>query len=144
MDVKTFFTKEQQQAIVSAIAASELNTSGEIRLHLTNNCKSNPQEEAVKVFEKLGMTNTEARNGVLIYLAVKDRKFAVIGDKGINEVVPVDFWDSIRDLMLSNFKNNAFLEGISEAITHIGEKLKTHFPYQQNDENELSNEISFE
>lgn len=143
MNSKSFFNNREQQQIVSAISFAELNTSGEIRLHIVDKCKKDPKEEAIEIFEKLGMTNTELKNGVLIYLAVKDKKFAIIGDEGINKVVPDDFWDSIRDEMIRNFKKQEYLEGITTGIHLIGEKLKIHFPYKQNDENELSNEISF-
>lgn len=143
MRAKNFFSKEQQKNIVDAISSAELNTSGEIRLHLVDSSTKEAYEEAVDVFESLGMTKTELRNGVLIFLAVRDKKFAVIGDKGINDVVPTDFWDSIRNEMLSNFKKQEFEKGIIAGITAIGEKLKTHFPYSKDDENELSNEISF-
>lgn len=144
MNSKSFFSNKQQQHIVAAIAHAEKNTSGEIRLHLVNSCKTDPKQEAISVFEKLGMTATELRNGVLIYLAVKDKKFAIIGDKGINEVVPTDFWDSIRDKMIEEFKKGDYLSGISKGIHAVGDKLKTHFPYAEDDTNELSNEISFE
>lgn len=143
MNSKNFVNNQKQQKIVAAIAFAEENTSGEIRLHVVDKCKKDPQTDAIAIFEKLGMTQTELRNGVLIYLAVKDKKFAIIGDKGINDVVPENFWDSVRDEMLSYFKTGEFLEGLTSGIHLIGEKLKTHFPYMKNDENELSNEISF-
>lgn len=144
MKATDFFTENQQQNIVDAISSAELNTSGEIRLHLLDSCKKDPKDEAIIVFEKLGMTKTELRNGVLIYLAVADKKFAIIGDKGINEVVEATFWDSIRDEMIKHFKNNDFENGLINGILQVGEKLKKHFPYASNDENELSNDISFE
>ncbi|MES2589019.1 MAG: TPM domain-containing protein [Bacteroidota bacterium] len=144
MRAKNFFTEIQQQHIVNAISSAELNTSGEIRLHIVDSCKNDPKDEAILIFEKLGMTKTELRNGVLIYLAVADKKFAIIGDKGINEVVEADFWDSIRDEIIFHFKKNDFETGLINGIAHVGEKLKKHFPYAKNDENELSNDISFE
>ncbi|MCE3295775.1 MAG: hypothetical protein K0R65_1489 [Crocinitomicaceae bacterium] len=144
MNAKDFFTEAQQQEVIAAISAAELNTSGEIRLHLVDSCAGDPKEEAIAVFEKLGMTATELRNGVLIFLAVQDKKFAIIGDKGINEAVPADFWDSIRDEILSNFKQGDYLRGLRQGISHVGEKLKAHFPFSDEDKNELSNDISFE
>ena len=144
MNAKDFFTEVQQQEVIAAIAAAELNTSGEIRLHLVDSCPGDPKAEAISVFEKLGMTATQLRNGVLIFLAVQDKKFAIIGDKGINEVVPADFWDSIRDEILSNFKQGDYLRGLKQGIAHVGEKLKDHFPFGDEDQNELSNDISFE
>ncbi len=144
MGVKKFFTEEQKTKIVEAISEAESNTSGEIRLHLLSHCKNDPKEESVAVFSKLKMHQTEQRNGVLILLAVEDRKFAIIGDKGINELVPDDFWDSIRDKMIFHFKQNQFDVGIISGILAVGEKLKHFFPLKQNDVNELSNEISYD
>ncbi len=144
MNAKNFFTESQQQEIVASIVAAEQNTSGEIRLHLVDNCAGDPKQEAISVFEKLGMTATEKRNGVLIFLAVQDKKFAIVGDKGIDEAVPADFWDSIRDEILSHFRKEDYVNGLKEGISHVGEKLKAHFPYHEADQNELSNDISFE
>ena len=141
--VQVFFNKTQQHEIQEAIAQAEHNTSGEIRVHIERSCKGEPVECAVKVFEKLKMHETVLKNGVLFYLSVKDRKFAVIGDKGINDVVPPDFWDTIKEKMLSNFIKNNFTEGLCEGIKLAGTKLKEHFPFQKNDTNELPNEISF-
>jgi hypothetical protein len=88
------------------------------------------------------MHKTELRNGVLFYLAVTDKKFAILGDKAINEKVPENFWDNIKELMLDYFKKQQFTEGLCKGIEMAGEKLKTHFPLQSNDTNEITNEIS--
>jgi len=141
--VKRLFTKEEEQRIKQAIMNAELDTSGEIRVHIENTCNGDVMDRAAYVFEKLQMHKTKLRNGVLIYLAVKNRKFAIIGDKGINEVVPDNFWDDIKQNMLNNFRNNEFTKGIAEAINRAGKQLKAHFPYQSEDKNELSDEISF-
>jgi uncharacterized membrane protein len=143
MSVKSFFTDLQQNAILDAIEKAEKNTSGEIRVHLEAKCKIDPTKRAIEVFEKLQMHQTELRNGILFYLASDDKKFAVIGDTGINNVVPKNFWDSIKDGIISNFKNGKFAEGLIEGIYLTGEKLVAHFPHQENDVNELSNDISF-
>jgi uncharacterized membrane protein len=143
MDIKTFLTKEQQDQITGAIAEAEKKTSGEIRVHLEKKCKNSPEKRAIEIFNLLKMFSTAQRNGSLIYIAIEDRKFAVIGDKGINEIVPENFWDSIRDQMILNFSKNDYANGIVEGIKVIGEKLKEHFPYQTNDKNELTDEISF-
>ena len=143
MDIKTFLTKEQQDQITGAIAEAEKKTSGEIRVHLEKKCKNSPEKRAIEIFNLLKMFSTAQRNGSLIYIAIEDRKFAVIGDKGINEIVPENFWDSIRDQMILNFSKNDYGNGIVEGIKVIGEKLKEHFPYQTNDKNELTDEISF-
>ena len=143
MTSRTFFSKEEQQRIVSAIKEAELDTSGEIRVHIENHCKEEALERAAEMFYGLKMDRTAARNGILFYLAVKDRKFAIIGDEGINKNVEHDFWNDIKDEMISNFKENKFAEGLIAGILKCGEKLKEYFPHQSDDVNELSDEISF-
>ena len=143
MSARLFFTKEEQQKIVAAIKEAELNTSGEIRVHIENHCKEEALERAAELFYDLKMNHTAARNGILFYLAVKDRKFAIIGDEGINREVEHDFWNDIKDEMISNFKANKFTEGLIAGILKCGDKLKKYFPYQNDDVNELSDEISF-
>jgi len=142
MNAKNFFTQDQKLAITKAITQSELQTSGEIRVHIDSNCEVNVLDSATVIFRKLKMHKTELRNGVLFYLAVTDKKFAILGDKGINEKVPENFWDNIKELMLDHFKKQQFTEGLCKGIEMAGEKLKTHFPLQSNDTNELTNEIS--
>lgn len=141
---KNPFTEAQQKAIQEAIATAELNTSGEIRVHVDSRCKTEPMKQAIAVFEKLGMHRTEQRNGVLFYVAMADKKLAILGDKGINEAVPENFWDDIRNDMVSKFRQSAFTEGLVEGILKAGLQLKSAFPYQSDDSNELSNEISFQ
>ena len=143
MSAKKFFTSEQQNSIKQAIAAAELNTSGEVRVHIDDTCKEDVLDKAANMFHQLKMDKTALRNGVLFYLAVTDHKFAILGDKGINEKVPVDFWDNIKEVMLSHFKKQEFTEGLCKGIEMAGEKLKSHFPLQTNDTNELNNEVSF-
>ena len=143
MSASNFFTKEEKAALKSAIAEAELNTSGEIRLHLDNRCKLDVLDCAAAWFEKLEMHKTEQRNGVLFYLAVRDQKFAILGDAGINAVTVDDFWDKIKEEMLVYFKAGQFAEGLAKGIAMAGEQLKAHFPYQSDDVNELSDEISF-
>ena len=144
MSARLFFSKEEQQKIVAAIKEAELNTSGEIRVHIENHCKKEALERAAELFYELKMDHTAARNGILFYLAVKDRKFAIIGDEGINRKVEHDFWNDIKDEMTSRFKEKQFTEGLTSGILKCGEKLKQHFPYQDDDVNELSDEISFQ
>ncbi|CAN5431582.1 TPM domain-containing protein [soil metagenome] len=143
MSAKKFFTSEQQKSIQDAITKAELNTSGEIRVHVDDACKGDVLDCAANMFHKLKMNKTELRNGVLFYLAVSDKKFAILGDKGINEKVPADFWDNIKEIMLAHFKQEQFTEGLSKGIEMAGEKLKVNFPIQSNDTNELSNDMSF-
>jgi uncharacterized membrane protein len=140
---KNFFSKEQQEEILLAIRGAELDTSGEVRVHIENNCPGDVLDRAAYVFDKLQMQKTKLRNGVLIYLAVENRKFAILGDAGINAVVPENFWDDIKSGMLSNFREGKFTDGLVEAISRAGEQLKKHFPYQKDDVNELADDISF-
>jgi len=143
MAVADFFSKEEKKQITDAIKAAELNTSGEVRVHVEGRCKGDVLDCAAYWFEKLKMHETAARNGVLFYLAVNDRKFAILGDAGINAKVPEDFWESTKVHMLSRFREGRFADGLSEGIIQAGEQLKKHFPYQDDDVNELPDEISF-
>lgn len=140
---KNTFSKEEQQRIVEAIRNAELATSGEIRLHIEPGTSLNPVERAKQVFEQLGMGNTELKNGVLFYLAIEDRKLAIIGDSGIHQKVGDNFWQEEKELMVNHFLKGDYTTGICKAIEQVGEKLKLHFPFQQTDTNELSNDISF-
>ena len=138
-----FFSKEQQDKIVDAIKEAELNTSGEIRVHIEPNCSTDAVERAKQVFEELKMDQTDQKNGVLFYLAYQDKKFAILGDKGIHQIVTDAFWNEEKEFMKNHFSQKQFTEGLCIAIKKAGQKLKEHFPYQTNDTNELSNDISF-
>ena len=143
MRASDLFSPEERKRIMQAIEAAEMNTSGEIRVHVEVSYNGALLDRAATVFARLGMHKTALRNGVLFYLAVKKRQFAVIGDAGINKVVPPTFWDEIRSVMEGYFKNSEFGEGLSKGILMTGEQLKKHFPYKTGDINELPNEISF-
>lgn len=143
MNAVNFFSKEEKELIKLAVKEAELNTSGEIRVHLDNHCREDVLDRAAWWFGKLDMHKTELRNGVLFYLAVKDYKFAILGDAGINAITEDDFWDHIKDKMLESFKEGEFATGLREGILMAGQALKEHFPYQEGDVNELSDEISF-
>ncbi|MBN1927236.1 MAG: TPM domain-containing protein [Prolixibacteraceae bacterium] len=138
-----FFTKEEKQEIKKAIETAELNTSGEVRVHIENRCEEDELDRAAYWFAELKMHKTELRNGVLFYVAVEDKKFAILGDVGINAKVPEGFWDNTKGLMLGFFKEGKIAQGLSVGIIQAGLQLKEHFPYQSNDVNELSDEISF-
>jgi len=140
---KDLFTEDQKDLIRLSIENAELDTSGEIRVHIESNCSGDVLDRATYIFDMLGMQKTALRNGVLIYLAVKSRKFAIIGDAGINKVVPPGFWNEIKNIMFDHFSDGKFTEGLSEAITRTGEQLKKYFPYQVDDINELPDDISF-
>ena len=138
-----FFSVEEEAAIVEAIRAAELNTSGEIRVHVEIGERHSALQVATRIFKELGMDQTADRNGVLILLEIDRREFAIIGDEGINKVVSQDFWEEERDLMQRHFKRGEFVEGLSLAIQQIGAKLRQFFPYQSDDVNELPDEISY-
>ena len=140
--VDHFLTKEEEQEIVEAIRMAEKETSGEIRVHIEKTTSINAFDRALEVFHLLEMNKTELKNGVLIYVAVKDKTFVICGDQGINELVSNDFWDTTKEVMASHFKNGNFKEGLIDGIQKAGSQLKTYFPWQENDTNELSNEIS--
>ncbi|WP_276165482.1 TPM domain-containing protein [Zobellia alginiliquefaciens] len=140
--VEAFLTAEEEQEIVEAIHIAEKNTSGEIRVHIEPHTRLEAIERAKEVFLLLKMDNTKEANGVLIYVAVNDRKFSIFGDSGINKVVPNNFWDSTKDAIQDQFKKGKFKQGIIDGILKAGEELQAHFPWQQGDKNELSNEVS--
>jgi len=144
MNASSFFTKEQQALILASVKEAEKETSGEVRVHIETSLTGDVLDRAAWVFKKLGMHKTDERNGVLFYLAVSDRKFAIIGDAGINSKVPAGFWNEISELLVKNFKEGKFTEGLSEGILMAGKQLQTHFPFKKDDVNELSDEISFD
>ena len=144
MKPSQFFNQEQKKQVTDAIQEAELNTSGEIRVHIESNCNEDVLDRAAFMFEKLAMHKTELRNGVLFYLSVNDRKFAILGDAGINKVTPDNFWDEIKETVIGHFKQEEYAEGLSNGIKMAGKALKKHFPYQKDDVNELSDEISFD
>ncbi|MBN8566182.1 MAG: TPM domain-containing protein [Flavobacteriales bacterium] len=137
-----FLSAADEQEIVQAIALAEKNTSGEIRVHIEKHSDTPPIARAREVFDELKMYKTEARNGVLFYVGVEDHTFAIIGDKGIDDVVESDFWECTKDIIIEHFKNKQFKEGLVNGIERAGNRLKEYFPYTSDDTNELSNEIS--
>jgi uncharacterized membrane protein len=144
MKASSFFSKEQQAQILASVKEAEKETSGEIRVHIESSLKGDVLDRAAWLFKKLGMDKTAERNGVLFYLAIDDKKFAIIGDAGINAKVPAGFWDEISELLKKNFMEGKFTEGLSEGIISAGNQLKSHFPYREDDVNELPDEISFD
>ena len=141
-DVEAFLKASEEQDIVEAIRLAELNTSGEIRVHIEKTSKGDANLRALDVFHTLKMDNTKLQNAVLIYVAIDDKTFVIYGDKGINNVVPKDFWESTKDVIQSHFKSGDFKQGLIDGIIKSGEQLKRYFPYTDLDENELTNEIS--
>jgi uncharacterized membrane protein len=140
---RRFLTEEEQNRIVEAIREAENMTSGEIRVHVQARCGADPYLDAQKVFDKLGMSATAQRNGVLFFMAYKSRKFAVLGDKGINEAVPDDFWQSTVDVMTPLCREGRFADALVAGVLKAGEALKKYFPHQRDDVNELDDGVSY-
>lgn len=141
---KKFFTKEQEQRIVAKIQEAEKRTSGEIRVHVHRTIWKHLMADAVSVFHRLGMDGTKERNGVLFFLVPKTHQFAILADEGINAKVAEDFWECIKNDMEVSFKKGDFVAGLCEGIEAAGHQLKTHFPYDKDDINELPDTISYE
>ena len=146
MEVKasTFFTREQQMQIRGAIKEAEGETSGEIRVHIETSLTGNVLDRAAWIFNRIGMHATDDRNGVLIYLAVRNKEFAIIGDGGINAKVSENFWDKTKVVIQKHFRQEKYAEGLIEGILMAGNQLKEHFPRKKDDSNELPDEISFD
>lgn len=142
MPVEDFFSVSDLRSVEDAIRSAELNTSGEIRVHIEDQCDDDVLDHAAYVFSELEMHKTALRNGVLIYVAVDTKKFAIIGDSGINQKVGGDFWKETRDIMTTHFRNSNFVTGLCEGIQRAGDQLKRYFPFESNDSNELSNEVT--
>lgn len=140
--VEDFLTSEEELEIVQAIREAERNTSGEIRVHIEKTTNLSHYNRALEVFRMLKMFNTKEQNAVLLYIAVEDHAFVIYGDKGINKVVPANFWDTTKDVIQQQFKQGNFKQGIISGVLKAGEELQVHFPWQVDDEDELSNEIS--
>ena len=140
---RKFLTKKEGDEVINCIKLAEKMTSGEIRVHFQKKIKGNVEDAAVNTFLRLKMDETEDRNGILFFIVPKKRVFAVIGDKGIDEVVPQDFWNEVKDLLEINFKEGKWKDGLCKAIAKTGKKLKKYFPIKENDKNELPDEISY-
>ncbi len=140
--VEAFLTTEEEQEIVDAILEAEKNTSGEIRVHIEASAKMDHFSRAQQVFHFLKMDNTKDGNGVLIYVAVNDKKFVIYGDRGIDKAVPKGFWENTKDVIAQHFKKGEFKKGIIEGVLKAGKELQEHFPWDHGDINELSDAVS--
>lgn len=138
-----FFTQAQQDQIVESIRKAETDTSGEIKVHIEKECAGEVMDRAKEIFLLLKLHETALRNGVLFYLALDSHKFAILGDTGIDAVVPENFWHRIKDMMRNQFRQGLITEGLCSGILMAGQQLKAHFPFQTGDNNELSDDISF-
>ena len=143
MSPSKYFTEEQKEAMVAAIREAEKNTSGEIRIHFENHTRKEVLDRAAQVFAELKMHKTALRNGVLIYIALEDRKLAILGDAGINAKVSANYWDDIKNQLVCDFKQGNVCGGVCKAVHSVGLLLKNFFPYQTDDINELPDDLSF-
>lgn len=143
-DPKHFFTQEQQSTLLQAIREAERNSSGEIRIHVIRSTQEDLLSKGQRLFEKLGMTKTRDRNGILFLLELSHRRFAILGDRGIHQKVPAEFWEDIRKLLFGHFHEGRFVEGLCAGIALCGEKLKSFYPWQSDDKNEVADEITSE
>jgi uncharacterized membrane protein len=141
-NVEDFLTSNEEEEIIEAIRIAESQTSGEIRVHIERHCPIDVYERALDVFHILKMDNTQAKNGVLIYVAIDNKSFVIFGDQGINNAVDADFWNSTRDKIADQFKSGRFKQGLTDGITEAGTVLSQHFPWHHTDKNELDNTIS--
>ncbi|HEX6850545.1 MAG TPA: TPM domain-containing protein [Candidatus Polarisedimenticolaceae bacterium] len=140
---RRLLSPDDERRVVAAIRAAERRTSGEIRVHVQGRCKGDPLAAAATIFERLGMTHTAARNGVLVFLAVDDRRFAIVGDKGIHEKVGAAFWDALRDALADRLRAGRAADGLIETVEAIGAELSRSFPRAGDDRNELADRVSY-
>ena len=144
MALVDFIPSDGQRRIADAITEAERHTTGEICVHVTPRCRGNGMKRTARTFDRLHLYNTKRRNAVLIFVAYHDRKFAILGDTAINEAVPEGFWDGEVEELTKFLKAGRPVDGLCEIIAHIGERLSQYFPGERDDENELSNEVTFD
>jgi uncharacterized membrane protein len=144
MNHKTILNATEKENLVAAIRKAEDHTIGEIKVHIDNTCSGDVLDKAAYIFKNLSMHETKARTGVLIYVACKDRKMAILGDVAINHIVAPDFWQSTVDECIQLFKEEKYFLGLSSTVEKVGKVLHTHFPATTaHNENEISNDLSF-
>lgn len=144
MALADFIPNEGQRRIADAITAAERHTTGEICVHVTPRCRGNVMKRAVKTFNRLHLYTTRRRNAVLIFIAYEDRKLAILGDTAIHEAVPEGFWDGEVEELTNYLKAGRPVDGLCAIIARMGERLSEYFPGERDDENELSNEVTFD
>lgn len=139
-----FFDAEEQALIASAIRKAERSTSGEIRVYVESRCSyMDALDRAVELFGQMGMQETKERNAVLVYVAVRDHQLAVFGDEGIHQKVGTEYWQQEVGKMIRDFNRDDYAKGIADCVEDIGQALQHHFPYTNQDKNELSDDIAF-
>ncbi len=142
MKARSFLNRLDHDRVLAAIRAAEQRSRGEIRVHVAGKSVDDPQRAAAALFEKLGMTATAERNGVLIFVAPASQRFAVVGDKGIHEKCGAGFWQDVASAMEEDFRAGRFTDGIVKGVTRAGDALAAHFPRTGPDVNELSDDVS--
>jgi uncharacterized membrane protein len=140
--VRRLLSEDDERSVIEAIRAAESMTSGEIRVHIERRCGGEAMEAAQRWFARLGMMATRERNGILLYVAVDDRAFAIVGDRGIHERVGAAFWDGLRDILAEAFAKGDHAAGLTRAIAAAGAQLAVHFPRRRDDRNELPDTVS--
>jgi len=143
MSAARFLTEDDRLRVRRAVEEAEKMTSGEIRVYMEDECPPDYLGRAAFIFDKLGMSQTDLRNGVLIYIAAKDKVLAIIGDEGIHKKVGDNFWEEIKAQMIKKFAAGLYAEGIVDAVTAAGRALSSYFPYNGDDKNELPDDITF-
>lgn len=134
--------QDSREAIVDAISRAEDLTSGEIRVHIQSKCRGDVMRKALRIFRRLRMERTRERNGVLVFIALDSRRFAILGDRGIHECVGDGFWGKTRDIMGSYFAKGLIKEGVVAGVMSVGEQLKKFFPAKSQDVNELPDKVT--
>jgi len=140
--MRHFFSKLDSDRIVEAIAEAEKKSSGQVRVHVTHRKPENLEQRAERRFEKLGMTRTAHRNGVLIYIAPKLRRFRILGDTGVHEKCGDEFWKETAAEMEDLFRRGEFTEGVVKGVQKAGDLLALHFPREAGASNELADEVT--
>lgn len=141
---KKFLTEAESSQLAEAVKQAESRTSAEIKVVIVRHCWRDIRDKAVRLFNKLGLTNTEERNCVMIMLVLANREFLIYGDTGIHKKVGQDFWDDVRDIMAAKFCEDEFAEGLRQGVNRVGEKLTEHFPHRKDDKDEISDEVVYE
>lgn len=142
MRTKEFLSRLDHERIVAAISAAEKTTSGEIRVFVQRGeIKGDALPLAERKFQALGMQKTAERNAILIFVAPRAQKFAVVGDEGVHAKCGTEFWQGLVDAMRDHFKRDAFTEALVHGVDSAGQLLARYFPRRSDDRDELSNDV---
>jgi uncharacterized membrane protein len=136
------FSRFDADRIVAAIVEAEKKSSGEVRVHVTRRKPDDIERRALERFHRLGMAATKARNGVLLYIAPRARRFRIVGDVAIHEKCGESFWTEVAQAIEADFRRGAFTDGVVRGVERIGEVLAEHFPREAGDANELPDRVT--